>query len=85
MNGTAARLRLMLQAGRAAHLLKSSAIRRKVRAEIGIECQVCKKARPRGDATIMLPGDRCKVCRSKDERPISIKNAAFEAAGLIKL
>lgn len=61
------------------------AIKRKVRAEIGIECQVCKKARPRGDATIMLPGDRCKVCRSKDERDVSIKHAAFAAAGFVQI
>lgn len=61
------------------------AIRRKVRTEIGIECAVCKAARPRGNATIMLPGDRCKVCRTKDMRPVSIKREAFKAAGLVEI
>lgn len=40
-----------------------------LRAKYGVECPTCKKARPRVNATIRLPGQRCPTCKTVDPRP----------------
>ena len=40
-----------------------------LRARYGVECPECKKFRPRANATILLPQQRCKVDRYVDPRP----------------
>jgi hypothetical protein len=43
--------------------------RRKLRAKFGHECPECREHRPKADATILLPGQRCKVDGFRDRRP----------------
>lgn len=38
------------------------------RAKFGIECRVCKTQRPKGNATILLPGQICRVDGYRDSR-----------------
>lgn len=47
--------------------------RRRLRAEHGIECPQCKIARPKTNASILLPGQRCKVDGYVDPRPRIMK------------
>ena len=35
----------------------------------GIECPKCKELRPKANATILLPGQTCRVDGYRDERP----------------
>jgi hypothetical protein len=39
------------------------------RAERGIDCPQCAIARPKAHASILLPGQRCKVDGYRDPRP----------------
>lgn len=39
------------------------------REKYGVECPLCKKFRPKGFASILLPQQRCKVDRYVDPRP----------------
>lgn len=43
--------------------------RRDLRALYGVECPVCKKNRPKTNATILLPQQRCRVDGYRDPRP----------------
>lgn len=43
--------------------------RKERRRKYGIECPVCKQKRPKTNASILLPGQRCKVDGYRDERP----------------
>lgn len=43
--------------------------RRNLREKHGVECPVCKDKRPRGNASILLPQQRCKVDGYVDPRP----------------
>lgn len=43
--------------------------RRKARAEFGIPCPQCHKLQPKRDATILMPGQRCRVDGYQDQRP----------------
>jgi hypothetical protein len=45
------------------------AAKREERALLGVECQPCLKASPRGCASILLPQQRCRVCGNRDQRP----------------
>lgn len=42
---------------------------RAIRAKFGVECPRCRTFRPKAHATILLPGQRCRVDRFKDPRP----------------
>jgi hypothetical protein len=42
--------------------------RRQQRVEHGVECPRCKEKRPRTNASILLPGQRCKVDGYRDPR-----------------
>lgn len=42
--------------------------RRKMRAAFGIECPRCKEKRPKSNASILLPGQYCKVDGYRDPR-----------------
>lgn len=42
---------------------------RAIRAKFGVECPKCRTFRPKAHATILLPGQRCRVDRYKDPRP----------------
>jgi hypothetical protein len=44
-------------------------MRRERRAKYGIPCPTCTIQRPKGNPTIMLPQQRCKVCGYRDPRP----------------
>ena len=37
-----------------------------LRAKYGVECPECKRLRPRTNATILLPGQRCRVDKYVD-------------------
>ncbi len=39
------------------------------RKRLGVECPQCKIARPRTNASILLPGQRCRVDGYRDPRP----------------
>lgn len=39
------------------------------RAELGVECPRCKIVRPKACASILLPGQRCRVDGYRDPRP----------------
>ena len=43
--------------------------RKQARAEHGVSCPRCKEARPKAWASILLPGQRCKVDGYRDPRP----------------
>lgn len=42
--------------------------RRRLRALYGVECPKCKELRPKTNASILLPGQRCKVDHYVDPR-----------------
>lgn len=42
---------------------------KRMRAKYGVECPECKRARPRGNASILLPQQRCRIDRYRDPRP----------------
>jgi hypothetical protein len=42
--------------------------RRERRAELGVECSECKRLRPKTNASILLPGQRCRVDGYRDPR-----------------
>lgn len=44
------------------------AIRYLKRRELGIDCPLCQKIQPKRIPTILLPGQRCKVCGYRDPR-----------------
>jgi hypothetical protein len=46
--------------------------RKQMRADLGIKCPKCAQARPRAHATILMPGQRCKVDGYRDLRPSSL-------------
>jgi hypothetical protein len=39
------------------------------RTKYGVPCPVCKEKRPKANATILLPKQRCKVDGYQDPRP----------------
>lgn len=43
--------------------------RRARRDALGVECPSCKKLRPKTNASILLPGQRCRVDGYRDPRP----------------
>ena len=43
--------------------------RRELRRLYGVECPECKARRPRANASILLPGQKCKVDGYVDIRP----------------
>jgi len=43
--------------------------RRERRAKYGVECPKCKQLRPKTNASILLPSQRCKVDGYRDPRP----------------
>lgn len=43
--------------------------RRKRRAELGVSCPGCRVTQPKRTPTILLPGQRCRVCGYRDPRP----------------
>lgn len=43
--------------------------KRERRAKYGIECPECKRLRPKTNASILLPQQRCKVDNYRDPRP----------------
>ena len=43
--------------------------KRKLREAHGIPCPECRRLQPRRDATILLPGQRCRVDKYRDPRP----------------
>lgn len=48
--------------------------RKRMRREKGINCPGCIKDHPKRDPTILLPGQRCKVCGHR--RPHEAQEAA---------
>lgn len=43
--------------------------RRRLREEFGVECPRCKQLRPKTNASILLPGQHCRVDGYRDTRP----------------
>ena len=43
---------------------------------VGVECPQCKIHRPKTNATILMPGWRCKVDRYQDPRPRYVDDSA---------
>lgn len=43
--------------------------RKELRAKHGINCPQCNVKEPKRIPTILLPGQRCKVCGYRDPRP----------------
>lgn len=44
-------------------------IRKERRKELGVDCPLCPKIQPKRIPTVLLPGQRCKVCGYTDPRP----------------
>lgn len=42
--------------------------RKRLRSLYGVECPVCKEQRPKTNASILLPSQRCKVDGYRDPR-----------------
>jgi len=42
--------------------------RKQRRAKLGIDCPGCPRVQPKRIPTILLPGQRCKVCGYRDPR-----------------
>lgn len=42
--------------------------RRERRRKLGVECPECRRLRPKTNASILLPGQRCKVDGYRDTR-----------------
>lgn len=42
--------------------------RRRRRAEQGVPCPGCPKVQPKRDPTVLMPGQRCRVCGHRDDR-----------------
>lgn len=42
--------------------------RKQQRRLFGVECPGCPKVQPKRDPTILLPGQRCRVCGYRDTR-----------------
>lgn len=42
--------------------------RKDERRRLGVSCPGCPKVQPKRIPTILLPGQRCKVCGHRDER-----------------
>ena len=42
--------------------------RKQRRATLGVKCPGCRKAQPKRAPTILLPGQRCRVCGYTDPR-----------------
>jgi hypothetical protein len=51
------------------------------RAKWGVNCPTCLKERPRGNATLLLPGQTCKVDKFRDPR--RIRDGAMTAMGVL--
>jgi hypothetical protein len=45
--------------------------KKRLRAKYGVECPECKRLRPKTNASILLPKQRCKVDGYRDPRPLS--------------
>lgn len=43
--------------------------KRDVRAKLGVECPECQRLRPRTNASILLPGQKCRIDGYRDPRP----------------
>ena len=43
--------------------------KKELRRKYGVECPQCKIKRPKTNATILLPGQKCKVDGYRDPRP----------------
>lgn len=43
--------------------------KKRLRAKFGVECPVCKAERPKTNASILTPGQICRVDKYKDIRP----------------
>lgn len=43
--------------------------RKNQRRTFGVECPRCKEQRPRTNASLLLPGQRCRVDGYRDPRP----------------
>ena len=46
--------------------------RREARDRFGVSCPQCRLSRPKANASILLPGQRCKVDGYRDPRPCSV-------------
>lgn len=53
-------------------------IRKEHRAKWGVECPECKRFRPKTNASILLPAQRCKVDGYRDPRPRGIDDGVLE-------
>lgn len=53
--------------------------RRERRAKYGVACPGCQKVQPKRTPTILLPGQRCKVCGYRDSRERTAENSLFHS------
>jgi hypothetical protein len=51
------------------------------RAALGIECPQCKVKRPKTNASILLPSQRCRVDGYRDPRPRSLSDGFESSVG----
>lgn len=54
--------------------------RKELRRKYGVECPQCKIKRPKTNATILLPGQKCKVDGYRDPRPELTKEQTGEVS-----
>ena len=43
--------------------------RKRLRAKYGVACPECRRLLPKANATILLPGQRCRIHKYVDQRP----------------
>jgi hypothetical protein len=53
--------------------------RRKLRATYGVQCPHCIELQPKRDATVLLPGQMCKVDGYVDPRPFLTRQQKQDA------
>ena len=51
--------------------------KRELKDKFGVDCPGCRKKEPKRTPTILLPGQRCKVCGYRDPRPRTEDNSIF--------
>lgn len=56
-------------------------IRNKVREYFGVKCCGCLAKRPKAQPKILLPGQLCRACGTRDTRP-DLTNSDYEKIGI---
>ena len=51
--------------------------KRELRVKFGVDCPTCTVKLPKATPSLLLPGQRCKVCGYRDPRQRTAENSLF--------